>query len=120
MTSNPHSAEGTIAGFDYQFIRALYFLSRAQKGATVGIETEDDVVSQDHDGKLILEQNKHSLRENDDYHPLGDGSYALWNTLKNWLKYIEENPGVEVSFFLTTNKSVKIGYVLELDAANTR
>ncbi|HTI71438.1 MAG TPA: hypothetical protein VMF06_15810, partial [Candidatus Limnocylindria bacterium] len=104
MTSLCHSAAGANAGFNYQFERAFYWLAQSPAGAAIGIETSDDVAVRDVDGTLILEQDKHSIR--DGAEPFGDRSKDLWNTLMIWINAVESKQ-VEIettTFLLVTNK----------------
>jgi len=118
MSGKSHSAEGSIAGFEYQFVRALHLLSHSMPGCEIGIETEDDVVTKDSGGKLTLEQDKHSLQSGGT-HPFVDGSHALWNTMKIWSEYLKATSNEDVKFLFSTNKTVSQGFVLRLASANT-
>jgi hypothetical protein len=103
---NSHTAPGQMAGFMFQVPRALYWLAAAPAGATVGLETEDDVTVCMDDGGKIREQDKSSIKE--DGWPYGNQSYALWNTLSIWVKAIKSKK-VDVDktrFFLVTNKKM--------------
>lgn len=80
MSLKHHSAPGSIAGFTYQFERALFWLAQSPSGFTIGVETEDDVAIAGADGSQLLEQDKHSIR--DTAKPFGDRSKDLWNTLE--------------------------------------
>ena len=62
MPKRSHSAPGPSAGYGYQIERALYWLARSPAGATVGIETDDDVAIRN--GTIsLLEQDKHSIAD---------------------------------------------------------
>lgn len=100
--SSPHSVPGTIAGFDYQFDRALYWLAVSSAGALVGIETDDDVAVRNADSTTLLEQDKHSIKGNHAFH---DTSKALWNTLGIWLAALEDGtaPSETTRFVMVTN-----------------
>jgi hypothetical protein len=105
MSTKSHSVPGTVAGFDYQFERALYWLAQSPAGAVVGIETDDDV-SVRGAGKSLQEQDKHSVQE--DGMPFGDRSWDLWNTLAIWLDALE-SPGFSIEttrFLMVTNKEL--------------
>jgi len=104
MTLSSHSAPGANAGFGYQFERALYWLAQSPAGSLVGIETDDDVAVRGPDASQVLEQDKHSIRE--DGEPFGDKSKDLWNTLAIWIDALD---GGQVSadatvFLMVTNK----------------
>ncbi len=103
MSLTRHSAPGTAAAFNYQFERALYWLARSPAGATIGIETDDDVAVRTADESL-LEQDKHSIRVG--AQPFGDRSKDLWNTLAIWLDAIEKKQITIESarFLMVTNK----------------
>lgn len=106
-------ASPKIAGYIFQFERALYRLFSSETEATaVGIETDDDVVeiSWDESGEILIkfEQDKHTVQEAG--HPYQDSSKNLWHTLHIWL---EAMPGVRekygnVTYCLVTNKKVTI------------
>jgi hypothetical protein len=104
MTSSTHSAAGANAGFSYQFERAIHWLAQSPAGFLVGIETEDDVAIRSPNGPQMLEQDKHSIRE--DGEPFGDRSKDLWNTLAIWVDAIETGraPTDSTNFLMVTNK----------------
>lgn len=104
MTLSDHSAPGTNAGFSYQFERALYWLAQSPAGFIIGVETDDDVVVCSADGSKVLEQDKHSTR--DDSKPFGDRSKDLWNTLAIWIEALDtkEVAADTTAFLMTTNK----------------
>src|SRR5712692_10136418 len=103
MSLTRHSAPGAVAGFTYQFERALYWLAQSPAGAVIGIETDDDVAVRSANASLF-EQDKHSIR--DDAQPFGDRSKDLWNTLAIWLDAIDARQvTIETTVFLmVTNK----------------
>jgi hypothetical protein len=100
-----HSAPGTSAAFDYQFERALSWLSKSPSGFVVGIETHDDVAVVGPEGPALLEQDKHSIASH--AQPFGDRSRDLWNTLNIWMDALEKD-GIPESarFLMATNKVV--------------
>lgn len=104
MSSSRHSAAGANAGFSYQFERALYWLAQSPAGAAIGIETADDVAVLAADGSLVLEQDKHSIR--DAAEPFGDRSKDLWNTLMIWIEAVESKQVAleTTAFLMVTNK----------------
>ena len=106
MTSDRHSAPGPAAGFVYQFDRALNWLAQKEAGASIGIETADDVAVRNSDSTMVLEQDKHSLSETG--HPFEDRSKALWNTLATWIEAIEsgQRSVKSTSFLMVTNNAV--------------
>lgn len=104
MSLKDHSAPGAAAAFSYQFERAMHWLAQSQSGCRIGIETCDDVSANRVDGSQVLEQNKHSIRE--DGLPFGDRSKDLWNTLAIWMGALvaQEVSADNTAFFLVTNK----------------
>jgi len=106
MSLGHHSAAGSIAGYTYQYERALYWLAISPAGSLVGIETADDVAVMLPDGGKCLEQDKHSLQR--DSTPFGNRSEDLWKTLGIWLDAIDSGE-IDVSksrFLLVTNKKL--------------
>lgn len=105
-------ASASIAGFGYQFERALYRIFHSNhQGALFGIETADDVeeVIPTATGTIsIQEQDKLTLAAKN---PLQDSSRNLWNTFKNWLDKLEQSQWnhQELLFLLVTNGSVSQG-----------
>jgi len=106
MTVSTHSAPGANAGFGYQFERALFWLAQSPAGFLVGIETDDDVAIRGTDSSRVLEQDKHSIRENGT--PFGDRSKDLWNTLAIWLDALESGDvsAENAAFLMVTNKAL--------------
>jgi hypothetical protein len=106
MTANRHSAAGPAAGFAYQFERALNWLAQKDAGASIGIETADDVEVCNSDATSVLEQDKHSLDKN--ALPFSDRSKGLWNTLAIWIEAVEsgERSIDSTSFLMVTNNEM--------------
>lgn len=104
MALNDHSASGSNAGFIYQFERALYWLAKSPAAFLVGIETDDDVAVRGSDNSQVLEQDKHSIR--DDAEPFGNRSKDLWNTLAIWLEALDSDQikADATIFIMVTNK----------------
>lgn len=104
MTLNQHSAPGSNAGFSYQFERALFWLAQSPSGFVIGVETDDDVAVRGTDGLQLLEQDKHSIRDN--AKPFGDRSKDLWNTLATWIDALDtgEVAAETTRFLMVTNK----------------
>jgi hypothetical protein len=94
MTLNQHSAPGSNAGFSYQFERALFWLAQSPAGFVIGVETDDDVAVRGTDGSQLLEQDKHSIRDN--VKPFGDRSKDLWNTLAIWIEALDDSAGLQL------------------------
>lgn len=82
----------------------MHWLAQSQSGSRIGIETCDDVSASHVDGGQMLEQDKHSIRE--DGLPFGDRSKDLWNTLATWMGALvtQEISADNTTFFLVTNK----------------
>ena len=106
MALDRHSAAGPLAGFAYQFERALNWLAQKEAGASIGIETGDDVAVCNSDGSVVLEQDKHSIRKGGQ--PFGDRSKDLWNTLAIWVEAVDsrQRPIESTLFLMVTNKEV--------------
>jgi hypothetical protein len=106
MGSNRHSAAGPAAGFAYQFERALNWLSQKDAGASIGVETADDVEVCNSDTTSVLEQDKYSIIEK--AQPFSDRSKGLWNTLAIWMEAIDsrERSIESTSFLMVTNNAV--------------
>lgn len=119
-------ASTKIAGFTYQFQRALYrLMSATQTSTLIGIETFDDVAElklhDDGSVEVTLEQDKHSVQEGG--HPYQDSSKNLWHTMRVWLSQIKELKAKhsKVTFFLATNKKVPdSAFVRQLSKASTQ
>lgn len=104
-------ASGKIAGYIFQFQRALYrLLSSDASNLLVGVETEDDVVEIIIDDPLgphiTLEQNKHTVNLNTN--TFQDSSKNLWHSLHIWLDSMEEcqKKYTKISYILVTNIKV--------------
>ncbi len=117
-----HTVPGSQAGSMFQPVRALHWLATAPRGATVGVETEDDVtVLLESGGKTrkIREQDKTSTQ--DKSLPYGDKSESLWNTLAIWVNAVKSGE-VELEFtqfFLVTNKDIRAnGLALQMSKAD--
>lgn len=97
-----HAAPGQALGYYFQLERALSWLSKADAGATVGIETEDDVVLTLISGEKIYEQDKSSTSS----YPFHPSRKDFWKTLNIWLTAIKEG-AIDIyqsSFYMVTNK----------------
>lgn len=105
MTLTSHSAPGASAAFTYQFERALYWLAMSPAGSSIGVETDDDVAVRGADASQILEQDKHSIRQ--DAEPFGDRSKDLWNTLAIWIEALDNKEVADTTrFLMVTNKQL--------------
>ena len=109
MGGNIHSVPATFAGFIIQLDIALFWLAQCPIGSRVGIETLDDVVLEQNDGKTTVGQSKLSFSRN----PLSDFHPNLWKTFSNWLSLIREgdiDPD-NSEFHLLSNFEIKTGFV---------
>lgn len=112
-----HSAAASAAGFCYQFHRAIEALCLGHNGLSVGIETLDDVVVAQRDGRYVLEQDK--ISTSSDTEVYGDGSRNLLNTLSIWLA-AALNHEVDVEntrFLLVSNRQCSSKLVQEISNA---
>lgn len=111
-------ASAKIAGYIFQFERALYRLfSSETEATTVGVETDDDVVeiTRDETGEILIkfEQDKHAVQEAG--HPYQDSSKNLWHTMHIWLEAmhgVKEKYG-NVTYCLVTNKTVPVSAIAQ-------
>lgn len=118
-------ASGKIAGYIFQFQRALFrLLSSDASNLIVGIETEDDVVEIILDDqlspKITLEQDKHTV--NLDKNTFQDSSKNLWHSLHIWLDSMDEiqKEFSIINYILVTNTEVKEdSFVHQLAAAES-
>ena len=115
-----HTAPATAAGFLFQFQRAVQVLAEAPNGATLGIETLDDLTTEYRTGERILEQDKFTTHRNGTV--FSDGSRNLLGTLTTWLAALLSN---EVSpettrFLLVTNDICRDGLARQISNAKTK
>ena len=81
------SAAGQAAGYHFQIQRGLLSLMAGDDGASVAIETLDDLVLEsDRDAIRDFEQLKHSIRPGS----LTDRSRPLWKALDAWMDVAED------------------------------
>lgn len=97
----------------------MHWLAKSQSGSRIGIETCDDVSASHANGSQVLEQDKHSIRE--DGLPFGDRSKDLWNTLATWMGALvtQEISADNTVFFLVTNKLLPDCLAKKIGAAKT-
>lgn len=100
-----------LAGYIYQFHRALYRIFSSEHNSVVfGIETEDDIVEKItfDNGKIEInfEQDKHTTNKTGQ--PFQDSSKNLWHTLHIWLHAMEKTRKKydNVCYCLVTNKQI--------------
>ena len=107
-----HSAGASFAGFLYQLDIALLWLAQSQIGASVGIETLDDVTMMTADGEAVIGQSKLSYARN----TLSNFNPNLWKTLSIWLKLVTDE-GLDfekTEFHLISNFEIETGIVAKL------
>lgn len=104
------SAPAQASGYTYQFQHALLRLfSSRSSNVVVGIETEDDIVTHEHQGgEVHIEFNQSKLSFQDRHTPIGNRSRNLWRSLETWLKLQRDctDPNTSLSFAFVTNKDV--------------
>jgi hypothetical protein len=107
------SAKGPVAGYLYQFEKALVLLADLNNvGDSITIEEVDDVAIHNEEGVVIMTvQAKHSIS------PSGttfeDTSYSLWRTLEIWIQKIKAGIFSEdTEFICSTNKKIPVTSLL--------
>lgn len=101
------SASGPVAGFLFQFEKAIALLATLQnKDDTVSLEMFDDIAAQDENGLVIATiQAKHSIALNGS--TFADTSTALWRTLEIWIQKLEDGAfNNKTDFICATNKKI--------------
>ncbi|SFE67438.1 hypothetical protein SAMN05518672_10934 [Chitinophaga sp. CF118] len=101
------AAQGSIAGFIFQFQYALVLLSDlTTSGQSISIEKVDDVGVHNSDGTVILTvQAKHSIAVNGA--TFRDTGRSLWRTIEIWIKKLKTGVfSKETKFRCTTNKGI--------------
>ena len=113
------SAKGTIAGFVFQFQRALYLLTSLENNLhSVSVEKIDDIAMHAEDGSiLIAEQDKHSILESGS--TFENTSYALWRTFQLWIQKMQNGKITEkTKLICSTNKTISTKSLLKFIANN--
>lgn len=101
------SALGPIAGYLFQFEKALVLLATLESyNDFVSIEVFDDVSVQDeNDIVLVAVQSKHSISPNGT--TFEDTSNSLWRTLQIWIQKLENGTfNKDTKFICSTNKKI--------------
>lgn len=101
------SAKGPLAGYLFQFERALLLLAGLDnKKDYISIESVDDIAKHNEKGTVILtEQAKHSISNSGT--TFQDTSYALWRTIEIWIGKLEKNILNDKTVFVcSTNKVI--------------
>ena len=101
------SAKGPLAGYLYQFEKALLVISRLENATDfISIEDVDDVAIHQEDGTVLMTyQAKNSISSGGT--TFEDTSRALWRTFEIWIEKLEK--GVfnnETKFICSTNKII--------------
>jgi hypothetical protein len=107
------SAVGSLAGYLFQFDRALVALAKLEHDdETVSIEHVDDIATHDEDGTVVLAiQAKHSITLTGT--TFTDTSYALWRTFQIWIQKVQDGTfPTTTKFVCNTNKKIPDGYLL--------
>ena len=103
-----HSAAGAFLGFLFQIERVLIWLSDADSGGFIGLETNDDIEVRLNSGEnihTIYEQAKNAQGGNI---PFSDFSVDLWKTLSIWTDAIQTGTIdlTKSNFSAITNKTL--------------
>lgn len=106
-----HSVPSVVAGFVFQFQRALLELIKSENGAVIGVETLDDVSVANTDGSKTLEQDKFTTDSSGKVY--ADKAHNLLNTMSIWLGAAlrGELDITKTSFRLVTNVKCTTGLV---------
>lgn len=101
------SAKSSVAGFLFQFERALSILTELTSiSHSITIEEVDDIAVEKENGTiLIADQAKHSISQSGS--TFQDTSYALWRTLELWVE--KSQNGIfnkDTKFICSSNKSI--------------
>ncbi|WP_179318818.1 ABC-three component system protein [Winogradskyella helgolandensis] len=102
------SAKGSLAGFLFQFERALLLLTKLDNNSNfISIEDVDDIATHRENGTvLIADQAKHSISQSGS--TFEDTSYSLWRTIELWILKLENKTlNEQTKFICSTNKQVK-------------
>jgi hypothetical protein len=108
MSITSDSAKGPIAGFLFQFEKALVQLATLENSNDmVSIELVDDVAVLNEKGVILISiQAKNSISSTGT--TFEDTSYALWRTLQIWIEKLEKGIfNSETQFVCSTNKKIK-------------
>ncbi len=106
MSESNHDAAGPAAGYLFQPEKALLRLAKAPIGASVGVETGDDVVEK-FDGEVTHSEQLKNTQIGQG-NPFADRSVGLWKTLFIWTQKNaakEENRALS-RLILSTNRSL--------------
>lgn len=101
------SAPGPIAGYLFQFEKALMLLATLENvHDIVSLELVDDVAVQDENNIVLMAvQAKHSISPNGT--TFEDTSSSLWRTLQIWIQKLENGTfNTQTQFICSTNKEI--------------
>lgn len=109
----------TIA-FDYQFYCFIVAALEMKMGDKVGFEVKDDIHIEKANGKIILQQIKHTVSTDSKGNPsnLTTLDSDLWKTLSRWADMIKAQQFIldNHAFYLVTNKGEKNNdFIVALD-----
>lgn len=117
------SAKGPLAGYLFQFEKALLVISRLENATDfVSIEDVDDVATHQEDGTVMMTyQAKNSISTSGT--TFEDTSRALWRTFEIWIDKLEK--GIfnnDTKFVCSTNKTILpsslVSYIKTADFKN--
>ena len=101
------SAKGPLAGYLYQFEKALLLLSNLDMADDyITIEEIDDIATHKENGTVVFTvQAKHSIVTSGT--TFEDTSYSLWRALQIWIDKLEDKTfNSSTTFICSTNKSI--------------
>lgn len=105
--NNIDSAKGPLAGYLFQFEKALVLLASLE-GSTdyISIEEVDDTAAHSENGTVLLTmQAKHSIASSGT--TFQDTSTSLWKTINIWIRKLENGTFNEATTFVcSTNKAI--------------
>ncbi|KAA9040836.1 hypothetical protein FW778_01995 [Ginsengibacter hankyongi] len=106
------TSAGPIAiAFDYQFYCFIVAALEMKTGDKVGFEVKDDIHIEKANGKIILQQLKHTVSKDSKGNPsnLTTLDSDLWKTLSRWADMIKAQQSIldNHAFCLVTNKGEK-------------
>jgi len=101
------TAKGPLAGYLFQFEKALLILSNLDKDNDyISIEEVDDIATHKDNGTVLITfQAKNSISNSGT--TFEDTSFALWRTLQIWIDKLEKNIfNNDTLFICSTNKTI--------------
>jgi hypothetical protein len=107
------SAKGPLAGYLFQFEKALLLISELENlDDFISIEEVDDIATHKEDGTVLLTiQAKHSISSSGT--TFEDTSHALWRTLEIWIEKLQSGVfNEDTEFVCCTNKEIALTSLL--------